>query len=175
MEVPVFKFAVVDRVKQKGNFTLEGVDLTSSCFVPKQAREKDTGYDVRCAEPDGLVIKPGQYVLMRLGFRAFPPDGWWYELKVRSGTFVKKHFHSLYGTVDEHFESECCFAGDFLPDSTKLVNDLRIEYGERVAQIIPVKRVVMLPEEVSNEELEALYAARNGARGTGGFNSSGNA
>lgn len=175
MEVPVFKFAVVDIVKQKGNFTLEGVDLTPSCFVPKQSREKDTGYDVRCAEPDGLVIKPGQYVLVRLGFRAFPPDGWWFELNPRSGTHAKKNMHCLYGKIDELWQGELCFSAQAMPDSTKLVKDLRIEYGERIAQIIPVKRVIMLPEEVSNEELEALYAARNGARGTGGFNSSGNA
>lgn len=169
-----FKFAVVDRVKKVGNFTLDGKELTPSSFVPARSRPNDTGYDVRCAQIGGMTIKPGQYFVMPLGIRGLPEEGWWYELKPRSGSFVKKNINALYGTIDETFQSELCFAGLFIPDSSKLVFDLRIEYGEKIAQIIPVKRIEMLPEEISNEEIDAAYAL-NTERGTNGFNSSGNA
>lgn len=169
-----FKFAVVDRVKQVGNFTIEGKELTPSSFVPARSRPNDTGYDVRCAQTGGMLIKPGQYFMMPLGIRSLPEEGWWYELKPRSGTFIKKHISALYGTVDFSWQGELMFAGVYLPDSRQLIKDLKVEYGEKIAQIIPVKRVEMLPEEISNEEIDAAYALDT-ERGANGFNSSGNA
>src|SRR6266404_3537788 len=86
-------------------------------FLPTRAEEKASGWDVRAAMPDRkpLIIKPFEYVKIPLGFRTFCPEGWWYELKPRSSTFAKKHLHSLYGTIDETFEGEALYCGQFIP------------------------------------------------------------
>ena len=161
-EVPVFKFALVDRVKNDKK------------FLPKQAEFKATGYDVRaCMEnKKPLVIRPGQYVKIPLGYRCFISAGWWYEIKPRSSTFAKKSLHCLYGTVDETFAMEAVLACQYLPDVNSMGKDLTIEYGEAIAQIIPIRRQEMKIEEISNEELETLYKERPSER-TGGFGSTG--
>lgn len=159
-ETPIFKFALADRVKDDKR------------FLPTRAEFKATGYDVRaCMEnKKSLVVRPGQYIKIPLGYRAFIPDGWWYEIKPRSSTFAKKSLHALYGTIDEHFGLEAVFAAQYLPDVSSMGKDLTIEFGEAIAQIIPIRRREMAIEEITNDELEALYKSRHTER-KGGFGS----
>lgn len=87
MEIPTFKFALREDLKDNKE------------FLPTLAEPKATGYDVRAAleKSDAVLnIEPFAYVKIPLGFRAFCPEGWWYELKPRSSTFGKKNLHSLY-------------------------------------------------------------------------------
>ncbi len=158
--IPVFRFALRDGLDEQ--------------FLPTRAHEIDTGWDVRCAEPQGVLLSPGQYTKISLGFRAFPPPGWWCELKPRSSTFAKKRLHSLYGTIDEGFENEWMFACQYIPSFAEQEDQCFIDFGERIGQIIPVRREIMIVESVTNEELDQLYAERAGVRGTGGFGSTGN-
>lgn len=160
MEKPVFKFALMDRVKD---------DVR---FLPKQAEPKATGYDVRAcmANQKSLVLRPGQYAKIPLGVRAFIPENYWYEIKPRSSSFAKKFLHSLYGTVDEHFGQEAVFACQYIPDINSMGKDLVIEYGEAIAQIIPRLRQEMVVEQIDNDELERLYKERPTER-IGGFGS----
>jgi dUTPase len=169
-EIPVFKFAIREDLKNCG-----------TSFVPKRATPLAAGWDVRAAirEAGGkLIVKPNEYVKIPLGFRTFAPDGWWYELKARSSTFGKKSLHSLYGTIDEDYEGELIFAAQYLPEKghayveTLLTpNNLVIEFGEAIGQIIPVKRKEMIVETISNEEYDRLCQERNAQRGAGGFGS----
>jgi len=164
---PVFRFALRD-----------DVDMS---FLPKKAEDKATGWDVRCAEPKGVLFHPGEMVTIRLGFRMFAPDGWWLELRPRSGTFVKKSIHALYGVIDETYSNELLFAARYLPapsdprvwvTQTPLHN-LFIDYGERIGQIIPVRREEMIVEEITNDDYDKFCEDRNASRGTGGFGSTG--
>jgi dUTPase len=141
-------------------------------FLPALAEPLSVGYDVRACMKNqkAITVRPGQYIKLELGFRAFVPENWWYEIKPRSSTFAKKSLHALYGTIDESFEMELLFAAQYLPDVSSMGKDLTIEYGEAVAQIIPVKRQSMIVEEISNQELEQLYKERPNTR-TGGFGS----
>lgn len=178
--IPKYLFALREDLKDKPE------------FLPTRGEPKASGWDVRCAEPDGIILKPGQKAKIRLGFRGFCPDGWWYELNCRSSSFAKKDLHSLYGKIDECFENELVFAAQYLPqwqltaaglvrygDFTSIANSdlvsnipkLRIEFGEAIGQIIPVRRQEMLVEQVSNEEYDKLCKERNGIRGAGGFGS----
>lgn len=159
-ETPIFKFALVDRVKGDKR------------FLPTKAELAATGYDVRACMPNqkALTIRPGHYVKLALGYRAFLPVGWWYEIKPRSSTFAKKSLHSLYGTIDEHFSLEAVFAAQYIPDVNSMGKDLVIEYGEAIAQIIPRRREEMVVEEITNEEIERLYKERPTQR-FGGFGS----
>ena len=103
--VPSFKFALREDLKDDKR------------FIPSQANDTDTGYDVRAAQADKnpLVVKPFEYVKIPLGFRAFCPPGYWYKLVPRSSTFAKKQLHALYGTVDEGYQNEAIFAAQYIP------------------------------------------------------------
>lgn len=173
-KIPEFKFAI-----------REDLSDTKDLFMPTRATPLSSGWDVHAAMVDRapIELKFGEYVKIPLGFRAFCPDGWWYELKPRSSTFGKKNLHALYGTIDQDFEGELVFACQYLPniglfgsknECTLYVSEwktLKIEFGEAIGQIIPVKRQEAVMTRVSNEDIDALYKARNAKRGTGGFGS----
>lgn len=181
---PTYHFAISSQVEsliktaeESGHpIMLDGKQIKAESFLPVQVRSKDTGYDVRCAEPDGLELIPGSYFKMKLGFRMLAPDGWWLSLVPRSGTFINYNVHALYGCIDETYENELCFVGQYLPDDTKLLSPSKkvvIPFGQRFAQVIPVPRWEMPVVQISNQVMEKLYKDRNDPRGTGGFNSSG--
>jgi len=160
IEIPKFKFALREDLKNNTE------------FLPTRAEPLATGWDVRAAMPDRkpLIIRAGQYVKIPLGFRAFCPSNYWYELKPRSSSFAKKSLHALYGTIDEAFNQEVVFAAQYIPDVSAMAKDLVIEFGEAIGQLVPVRRQEMIVENISNDELEKLYQERNAIR-NGGFGS----
>lgn len=160
-EKPIFKFAIRPDLK----------DATQT-FVPTKAEPKATGWDVRAAFHDRqeLVVKPGHYIKIPLGFRAFCPDGWWISLNPRSSTFYKKHLHCLVGTIDEQFPQEVCLVGQYIPDSKNINEVLSIKFCEPIGQIIPIKTIDMEVQIVSYDEYDELNKIRNGVR-IGGFGS----
>lgn len=177
-EKPSFKFALREDLKDQKQ------------FLPKRSENRASGWDVFAAMPDKqpLVIKPFQHVKIPLGFRAFCPEGWWFELKPRSSTFAKKYLHSLYGTIDNGFEGQLQFSAQYIPTLTltgkmyfnsnpsrtwefgpPMPEPLTIQFQEAIGQIIPVKLQEMEVVDISNEEYDALCAERKGERGTKGF------
>jgi len=185
---PVFKFALTNEVKKMCETHKE---FTPEQFLPTNINGTDTGWDVRAAAD--FVIKPGSYAKIPMGFRIFAPDGWWLKLVPRSSTHFKKFCNCLYGIIDPTFEGQLILSAQYLPSMelystghgyyTKISNlighksgetpDLNISFGERIAQIIPVRRQEMICESVSNEEYDKLCAERGGKRGAGGFGASG--
>lgn len=157
---PTFKFAV--------KRDLIGSDIS---FLPTKAHSDDTGWDVKSAK--SLTIKAGQYAKIPLGIRVFAPKGWWLELRPRSSTFAKKQLHCLYGVIDEGFQNEILFATYYAPDISSLGHDIKINCGDAIGQLIPVKRQEMKVEIITNEDFEKICKERNATRGTGGFGSSG--
>ena len=152
-------------------------------YLPEQAENLATGFDVRNAGPR-LVLKPFQKAKIPLGFRAVIPDGWWFSLKARSSTFAKKDLVSLYGTIDESYEGQWLFAVQYIPiceftenylEGVVLFKDkeLVIEHGEKVAQIVLLPRYSFIASNISNEKFNDLVSRRGAARGSGGFGSTG--
>ncbi len=173
---PPYYFAVSKDVEDHCPTELDGKTLSALDFIPTRARVKDTGYDVRCAEPDGLILKPNCYFKMRLGFRMFAPEGWWMSLAPRSGTFINNHVHALYGIIDQTYSAEMTFVGQFVPDECQLISasqQIIIPFGQRFAQVLPVPRWEMEANKISNEMYDKLCQERNDLRGTGGYGSSG--
>src|SRR6266404_6021196 len=169
MEIPTFRFAIREDLKD-----------TNNLLLPTRGEPLATGWDVQAATKDRkpLIIKPSEYVKIPLGFRAFCPEGWWLKLVPRSSSFTKRSLHALYGTIDETWEGEMLFAAQYFPEfRMKPVagglesNNLMINFGEAIGQIIPVKREEMIVETISNEEYDALCGQRGGVRGGGGFGS----
>lgn len=155
--VPKFKFAIN-----------EGL---SDIYLPTRGTEKSTGWDVRSTA--SLIIRAGEYAKIPLGFRLFCPPGWWMELRPRSSSFAKKNLHALYGVIDEDYEGQLVFACQYVPERgwNYPLEELYINEGEAIGQIIPVKRQEMIVERVTNEEYEKLCKERSASRGAGGFGS----
>jgi dUTPase len=168
-EVPVYKFAFTNELIK----SCRGTEFRPEDFLPTRAEPDATGWDVRCADPEGFTLKPECYYMMSLGFKGFIPDGWWADLKPRSSTFHKRNCHALYGTIDMTFPKEWKFLCQYMPDASKCYgrkDHVRVEFGDRIAQIIPVKLQEMIPEISSIEEVERLHHTRGSIR-TGGFGS----
>jgi len=175
---PTFKFALREDLKNDKR------------FLPTKAEPMATGWDVSAAIKTQYVINPGQWVKIPLGFRMFAPYGWWMELRPRSSTTAKKKMHALYGVLDQDFFGEVIFTAQYIPEEIfnleysfyeddkkneaySYAEKLTIDPGDRIGQIIPVRRQEMIVEEVSNEEYSALAKARGGVRGEGGHGSTG--
>jgi dUTPase len=159
-EIPVFKFALREDL------------VNEPQFLPTKGEPMATGWDVRAAQPDrkDLIIRPGQYVKIPMGFRCFCPEGWWYSFLPRSSSFAKKSLHCLTGTIDFSYEDQLLLAAQFLPDVCSLGKELNIKFGEALGQIIPYRLQNMEVNSISNEEFEKLCKERNGTR-KGGFGS----
>lgn len=186
--IPEFKFALREDLQDKPE------------FLPARANPTDTGYDVKCANPEGVILKPFEYFKVQLGFRIFAPKGWWLSLHPRSSAFFKKHLNVLYGVIDEAFSLEAAFLGMYLKETVwepvysvedknqinffkqeesylfspqKVIHTEdapKIEFGERIGQLIPFERQDMLVSQISNEEFDELVRVRGGR---GGFGSTG--
>lgn len=163
IEIPVFKFALRDDL------------INDTKFLPTKGEPLSTGWDVRAAQADrkDIVLRAGQYFKIPLGFRAYAPEGWWYQLHPRSSSFVKKAMHNLIGIIDETYPLELIFAGQYIPDINSLSNDLIIKFGDAIGQIIPTKRQEMIVESISNDDFDTLCKHRNAVR-QGGIGSTGN-
>ena len=159
-KTPIFKFAIREDLKD-----------CEIDFLPTRAEPYATGWDVRSAQKDrkDIIIEPGNFFKIPLGFRTFPQEGWWFQLFPRSSSLTKKHMHNLIGIIDEHYSLEVLFAGQYCPP-----NDFRstliLPFGEPIGQIIPVKRIEMQTINISNEEFDDLCRKRKSVR-TGGFGS----
>ena len=174
MENPLFKFALTEQARST-NLTLDSVNVTGKDFLPRRANASDTAYDVRAVEK--TTIRPGGYAKIPLGIVALIPEGWWLSLHPRSGVFVKKYIHNLYGVIDQDFAHQLMFCCQYIPNSSDLLSGdgaISIEAGERIGQLIPIKRVDMMVEECSLSDIEEEMKRRKSTR-TGGFSSTGRA
>ena len=163
MFLPVFQFALREDLQN---------DLR---FIPSKGEPLASGWDVRAAQHDkkDIILRPGQYFKIPLGFRSFCPPGWYYQLHPRSSSFTKRSMHNLIGIVDESWEGETLLAGQYLPDIKSLGTDLIIKFGDAIAQIIPIQRSEILIEKISNQLYDQQCKERNAQRGAGGFGSTG--
>jgi dUTPase len=160
-DIPVFKFAIRAELED-----------SSFSFLPQKAEPLATGWDCRACQYDrkDLIVRPGQHIMLPLGFRAFPPEGWWFQLHPRSSSFAKKHMHCLVGNIDESYPKEVLLAFQYLPDINSMGRDLVIKFGDPIAQLVPFRRIEMEVELVSNEKYDEMCASRVSYR-TGGFGS----
>ena len=174
-ENPEFKFCLND-------------DLSELCekhynkykpedFLPQRSYDTDTGWDVRCAIEDDidtqdLIYHHGKndtFLKIPLGFRIFSPKGWWLNLHPRSSTFAKKFLVGLVGIIDESYEGKVYFGCKFDPECPNVT----LRFGDKIGQLIPIKREIMKVTSITKEELDLLCKNRNAERGSGGFGSTG--
>jgi dUTPase len=158
-EIPVFKFCLRNDLKEDKR------------FLPTRSEETATGWDCRCAQEDHkpIILRPGQFIKIPLGFKTISPPGWWLKLVPRSSTFAKKALHCLYGTIDNLYRGNMIFAAQYIPDVNSLGKDLQLDFGEPIGQLIPVRLEEMKVLDISNEEFEYHCKNETNIRGARGF------
>ncbi len=134
--------------------------------LPAYMTPGSAGCDLCAALETALTLPPGDRALVPTGLAIALPEGLEGQVRPRSGLAVRSGLTVLNapGTIDADYRGEIQVA---------LVNlgqeDIRIEPGDRIAQLVvgPVVRVVW--QEVSPQEA----AAHETARGAGGFGHTG--
>ncbi|HXT18324.1 MAG TPA: dUTP diphosphatase [Gemmatimonadaceae bacterium] len=120
---------------------------------PRRATEGSAGYDlcayltgrqVKCSEggrvwdtdpSDGIfTLAPGVAALIPLGFKARLPMGVEAQIRPRSGTSFKKALQipNAPGTIDSDYPDEWMV----IVRNPTAAHDIRIEHGERIAQMV---------------------------------------
>lgn len=128
-------------------------------LLPTRAHEHDAGLDLRCAHKFGVILQPGERMLVDTGVAVNIPAGYVGLVHPRSGHAHKYGItvNNAPGTIDSGY------VGNVL---VNLINHgsepVGLEYGERIAQLLVQK--VELPEL---EIVDSIEATERGASGHG--------
>ena len=136
--------------------------LNRHAKLPEYQTEYSAGLDLSASIVDSIVIKPGEYSMVPLGFAIELPQGYEAQIRARSGLAAKHGITLLngVGTIDADYRGEI---------SVILINlskkDFTIEPGMRIAQMIITKY-----RKIDWEVVDSLEETD---RGEGGFGSTG--
>lgn len=135
--------------------------LDPEAVIPSYAYAGDAGLDLRALET--LVLKPFERALIPTGLAIAIPEGYAGFVQPRSGLALKRGLSIVNtpGLVDSHYRGEL----KIIAINLDPVNDIQIEKGERIAQLV-IQEVPVVTLTVV-DELDATD------RGVGGFGSSG--
>ncbi len=135
--------------------------LDPTVELPSYAYAGDAGLDLRASE--SVVLKPLERRLVSTGLAIAIPEGYAGFVQPRSGLALRKGLSmaNTPGLIDAHYRGELKVCTVNLDSQ----NDIVIERGERIAQLVIQKVPVVTLTEV--DELDETD------RGTGGFGSSG--
>ncbi len=132
--------------------------LKDNAIIPKSMHKGDAALDIySCID---INIQPGERVLIDTGISMAIPQGYFGNIRDRSGLAVKHGLHTMAGVVDSNYRGEIKIV---------IINLSKEEYsvkqGDRVAQMI-----IQEVNEIVLEEVEDLDSTE---RGGGGFGDSG--
>lgn len=135
--------------------------LDPTVELPSYAYAGDAGLDLRASE--SVVLKPLERRLVSTGLAIAIPEGYAGFVQPRSGLALRKGLSmaNTPGLIDAHYRGELKVCAVNLDSQ----NDIVIDRGERIAQLVIQKVPVVTLTEV--DELDETD------RGTGGFGSSG--
>lgn len=132
-------------------------------LMPTRAHPHDAGLDLRCGHKLGVILLPGQRMLVNTGVAVNIPAGYVGLVHPRSGHAHKYGItvNNAPGTIDAGY------IGNVL---VNLINHGRetvaLEYGDRIAQLL-IQRVEL-------PELEVVDSLETTTRGSKGHGSTGN-
>jgi dUTP pyrophosphatase len=135
--------------------------LSNTAKLPTRGSPSAAGLDL-CADR-AFTIKPMGIQLVTTGLTMVIPEGYYGRIAPRSGMSVKTGLIVNAGVIDSDYRGHVKV---LFQNHTN--NDVQINEGDKVAQIIIEKIALLEVEEV--EELEEL---ENTVRGTNGFGSTG--
>lgn len=128
----------------------------------EKATEGSSGFDIRAAIKDKVLLEPFQRALIPAGFIIEIPKGYEGQIRTRSGLAIEHGIFCLNspGTIDSDYRGEVKV---ILANFSK--EDFIIERGMRIAQLVITKC-----EDAVIEESDSLSET---SRGKGGFGHSG--
>ena len=135
--------------------------LDTTVELPTYAYEGDAGLDLRANE--SVTLAPHERRLISTGLAVAIPEGYAGFVQPRSGLALKKGLSmaNTPGLIDAHYRGELKVCAVNLDNE----NEISIERGERIAQLVIQRVPVVTLREV--DELDETD------RGAGGFGSSG--
>lgn len=133
--------------------------LKENAVIPSYAHPGDAGMDL-CSTED-YIVPAGKRQLVSTGISMELPDGYWANIRGKSGLAYKKGISILGGVIEYTYRGEygviVLNTGD---------EDFVIKVGDRVAQVI------ITP--VATADVEVVEELSDTSRGEGGFGSTGN-
>ena len=135
------------------------IKLTADGIIPEKKTAGAACYD--CYAAENVVIHPRQTIAVRLGFKIEIPDGYYAEIRGRSGNSLKGIL-TMTGTVDSDYRGEVMAITSNLMTADK---PLEIKRGDRIAQ--------MMIKTVLGTELQLTSELSETVRGSNGFGSTG--
>jgi dUTP pyrophosphatase len=135
--------------------------LDPYAIIPTKAHSTDACMDLYAIEP--VVFRPGEVKYVRSGLAFEIPEGYYIEVKPRSGLASKQQLIILNSPaiIDSDYRGEVMIFMKNLKDTNSVV----INKGDRYAQM-SLKKII----DFDFEEVDELTGTE---RGTGGFGSSG--
>jgi len=135
--------------------------LNDKAQIPETAYEGDAGFDLRATEK--LVLKPFERAMVPTGLAMAIPEGYAGFVLPRSGSAIKQGLSLINtpGLIDSGYRGEI----NVLAVNLDAKDDIEIEIGDRVAQL-----VIMKVESIQAVLVDQLSET---SRGSGGFGSSG--
>jgi len=141
------------------------IEITNRCSdlpLPSKATSGASGFDLRAAVDEPLVLAPGKRAMVPTGIRLAIPEGYEGQVRPRSGLAIKHGIAMVNapGTIDADYRGELAVILINLGEEP-----FEIRRGERIAQL-----VFAAVAPVTLQQVEALSET---TRGEGGFGSSG--
>lgn len=130
--------------------------------LPAPASAGSSGFDLRAALEEEMVLRPGERLRVPTGLVLEIPPGWEGQVRPRSGLALRHGIGVVNapGTIDSDYRGEVAVILINLGEAP-----FAIQRGDRIAQL------VIAP--VATVEWEEADALGESARGAGGFGSTG--
>ncbi len=130
--------------------------------LPAYQTEESAGMDLCAFLENPIVLKAGEFQLVKTGISIELPSGFEAQIRPRSGLALKFGITVLNspGTIDADYRGEI---GVILINHSK--NDFEIKHGDRIAQMVISK--------FEKVELEVSSELSSTERGSGGFGHTG--
>jgi dUTP pyrophosphatase len=138
--------------------------LTDNAIIPTYGSEGAAGFDLYADLSKGMkgyfVLAPQEQIVFHTGVAMAIPEGYYVQIKSRSGLASKYGVHAIGGVVDHDYRGEIgviLINGGTMP--------FVVKDGERIAQAVLQK--------YEKAEFEIVDALDETDRGEGGFGSTG--
>lgn len=130
--------------------------------MPEYETDGASGFDLRAAVIEPVILQPGKRALIPIGIKIALPNGYEAQIRPRSGLAYKHGITMLNspGTVDSDYRGEIKVIAINHGEESFTINR-----GDRIAQMIiaPVQQI----------EIQKVFELPKTKRGDGGFGSTG--
>ena len=135
--------------------TLEFKKLSKDAVTPKRANPTDSGLDLYVSETVNIPAHTTKAVKTDIAINL--PYGYEGQVRPRSGKSLKTKLRVALGTIDKTYHKEIGIITDNIGDE-----DITVEKGERLAQLVVAPVVYPTPKQVDwfeNESDRGAYGS----------------